>query len=58
MNTEPKTQIELCPKCETELSDAAGIGQYCPNSTCDVLDNINLYKKDYIKRMVTITDCV
>jgi len=32
--------VETCPKCETELKDAPGIGPYCPNKECDVVDNI------------------
>lgn len=30
-----------CPKCYTELKDAPGIGPYCPNKDCDVIDNLN-----------------
>lgn len=32
--------VEFCPKCDTELMDAPGIGPYCPNQECDVIDNI------------------
>ena len=28
----------LCPKCQTILADAPGIGPYCPNQDCDVVD--------------------
>ena len=28
----------LCNKCDTELVDAPGIGLYCPNKDCNVLD--------------------
>ncbi len=31
---------ERCPKCKTELFHAPGIGDYCPNKNCDVIDNI------------------
>ena len=31
---------EACPKCSTLLMDAPGIGPYCPNKDCDVIDNI------------------
>lgn len=31
--------VETCPKCDTELKDAPGIGLYCPNQSCDVMDN-------------------
>jgi hypothetical protein len=30
-----------CNKCGTELVDAPGIGLFCPNKECDVLDNLN-----------------
>jgi hypothetical protein len=33
--------VERCPKCDTELQVAPGIGPYCPNKECDVIDNIN-----------------
>jgi hypothetical protein len=29
-----------CPKCGTSLLNAPGIGPYCPNRECDVIDNI------------------
>jgi cytochrome c oxidase subunit IV len=28
----------LCPKCGTALTDAPGIGPYCPNHDCDAVD--------------------
>jgi len=31
----------LCPKCGTVLTDAPGIGPYCPNHDCDVVDGWN-----------------
>jgi len=34
----------LCPKCQTALLDATGIGPFCPNKECDVADGIDLYK--------------
>ena len=30
-----------CYKCGTELMNAPGIGLYCPNKACDVVDDIN-----------------
>lgn len=30
-----------CPKCNTALLNADGIGPFCPNKQCDVVDNIN-----------------
>jgi hypothetical protein len=29
-----------CPKCDSKLFNAPGIGPYCPNDNCDVIDNI------------------
>ena len=37
--------VETCPKCSTILMDAPGIGPYCPNEDCDVIDNINGFDK-------------
>ena len=34
----------VCPKCQTALLDATGIGPFCPNKECDVADGINLHK--------------
>jgi hypothetical protein len=31
---------ERCPKCETPVAIAGGIGPYCPNKDCDVIDNL------------------
>ena len=31
----------ICPKCGTALTDAPGIGPYCPNHDCDVVDGWN-----------------
>jgi uncharacterized Zn finger protein (UPF0148 family) len=36
----PDETSELCPKCDTELQHAPGIGDYCPNFACDVADDI------------------
>lgn len=36
------TQEELthCPKCNTEIIEAPGIGPFCPNKECDVIDGL------------------
>lgn len=34
-----KEITERCYKCDTELQVAPGIGPFCPNKDCDVLDN-------------------
>lgn len=39
---EPKesdSELEPCYKCGTPLMNAPGIGPFCPNKKCDVLDN-------------------
>lgn len=33
-----------CPKCQTKLTYAPGIGPFCPNKDCDVVDGINTAK--------------
>ena len=30
-----------CPKCNTDLIDATGIGPFCPNKECDIVDGIH-----------------
>jgi hypothetical protein len=39
---EPESPVDLgnCPKCNTQIIDAPGIGPCCPNKECDVFDNI------------------
>ena len=39
-----------CPKCNTKLSYAAGIGPYCPNPKCDVVDGIDLVQAEESKK--------
>lgn len=34
------TNQDSCPKCKTATLNAPGIGPYCPNPDCDVIDNI------------------
>jgi len=41
-----------CYKCDTELVDAPGIGLYCPNKNCDVLDGPHLVKPEVVKETV------
>jgi hypothetical protein len=33
-----------CPKCETPLKVATGIGPYCPNKECSVIDDSALWE--------------
>lgn len=46
--------IEVCPKCNTELFIAPGIGPYCPNRHCDVIDDTSNWEQPmkplYIKK--------
>ena len=37
---EPEPEPIHCPKCNTQIVDAPGIGPCCPNKECDVFDNI------------------
>lgn len=37
---------EPCPKCSTPMQEAPGIGIFCPNKDCDVLDGPDLYEKE------------
>ena len=36
-----------CPKCETKLRYASGIGPFCPNFNCDVVDDIVNYSTSH-----------
>ena len=38
--TEPPDDPIPCYKCGTNLVDAPGIGLFCPNRECDVIDNV------------------
>ncbi len=48
-----------CPKCGTEVMTAPGIGDFCPNKECDVIDNLygNLDPEvtEFFKRLKLIT---
>ncbi len=35
-----KGDEEHCPECGTDLLNAPGIGPFCPNKDCDVVDGI------------------
>ena len=35
-----KGGAKKCPKCQSELKNAPGIGLYCPNKQCEKLDDI------------------
>jgi hypothetical protein len=37
----PPEERDHCPKCDAELMNAPGIGMFCPNKECDVVDNID-----------------
>jgi hypothetical protein len=45
-----------CSKCGTELVDAPGIGLYCPNEDCGVLDDWDLEEPDYEQDDGALTD--
>ena len=42
----PKQDHGFCPKCQTPLQDATGIGPFCPNKECDVVDGIDAAKEE------------
>jgi hypothetical protein len=42
--TDLDPNLEPCPKCKTPMLIAPGIGQYCPNRACDVIDAPKLYQ--------------
>ena len=44
---------ENCPKCNTQLQDCPGIGPFCPNRDCDVLDNIKNWDSPEWKTLAT-----
>jgi len=64
-----QAKSETCPKCFTELLDAPGIGPYCPNKECDVIDDVLNFDKPSIKidfkfpvsdfdRKIVIEECI
>jgi len=36
----PPEDLGTCPKCETPIQNAPGIGPFCPNPECDVVDGL------------------
>lgn len=44
-----------CPKCNTEIMTAPGIGEFCPNKECDVIDNlygdVDIETQEFFKRL-------
>ena len=51
---EPPDDPIPCYKCGTPLVDAPGIGLFCPNKECDVIDNVK--GEDPIQFIVTNSD--
>ena len=41
MKTDFKEKNNRCPVCGTKLKDMPGVGMFCPNKECDVLDNLD-----------------
>ena len=33
-------ELTHCPSCGTEIMNAPGIGEFCPNKACDIVDNL------------------
>jgi len=55
---DPQEELTHCPKCGTEVMDAPGIGEFCPNKECDVVDglygNIDPETEAFFKRLKVI----
>jgi len=46
-----KESPDKCYKCDTALENAPGIGLFCPNKKCDVVDNTKGVEWEYIPPM-------
>jgi len=42
----PPEDLGLCPKCDTPIQSAPGIGPFCPNKDCDVVDGLEQARKE------------
>jgi predicted nucleic acid-binding Zn-ribbon protein len=42
----PPEDFGLCPKCDTPIQSASGIGSFCPNKDCDVVDGLEQARKE------------
>jgi hypothetical protein len=42
----PPEDLGTCPKCDTPIELAPGIGPFCPNKDCDVIDNLEAARKE------------
>lgn len=40
-----------CPLCKTQMLNFPGIGPYCPNKKCEVVDGADLYRSRPRKRL-------
>ena len=47
------TALEQCYKCQTPTVNAPGIGPYCPNPACDVIDNLLGVERQPLKAALT-----
>lgn len=45
-NLTPQENLGACPKCQTALESAPGIGPFCPNKDCEVVDGIEQAKQE------------
>lgn len=45
-------QIKNCPKCDTKMKEATGIGPFCPNQACDVVDGPLGYYEEYYGEVI------
>jgi len=42
----PPEDLGVCPKCETPIQNAPGIGPFCPNKDCDVVDGLDAAREE------------
>ncbi len=45
-NLTPPEDLGNCPKCDTPIELAPGIGPFCPNKECDVVDGLEQAKQE------------
>ncbi len=45
-----KKESKRCYKCNTKLKHYAGVGDFCPNTKCDAIDNVNGFDDSFVSR--------
>jgi len=46
-----------CPSCKTKLIKGEGIGNYCPNMKCEVIDDIDSYRNTQVATVSVLPLC-